>query len=239
MNKKAILGISLTAAFAVSMIFAQNAIADEDGIPDFRQIVSTEVTYATDSNNEGIMKATITTEGPIPANGKGGAFGYGLITDDTSAVLALTTHLCVSDTLVQGDARDKICDDDEVVGLLDALTEIDGLDVVHDDATFHAHMLVLKGTELEECAGSPDPTFAQVDVPATLAYNAANESEEGALDILSPSWPVKVHGNHITVGNVPLDALPDSGVEGIVSYGIHPEATDGVVTNLCLTNPEE
>ena len=229
---KTILGISLAAVFAISLVAGQTAIADDDDL-EYRQIEETKVTVTTNSDGEGFLKAVIETEDKIPKKGQKGAFGFGLITDETSAVLALTTHLCVADSLVQGDAKDKKCPN--TVGLLDALTGVEGLDEQHDDAKFHAHMLVLTG----DTTGCTDPdTFAQVDVGATLAYNAARESSPGALDIISPDWEVKVRGDKITVKDVPLSALPDSGVEAIVSYGISGEANEaGTVTNVCLTNP--
>jgi len=250
MNTKIILGISLAAAFVISMIASQSAIAD--GLPEYLQIKETKVTVVTDSDGNGILKAEIKTEDKIPKKGEAGAFGYGLATAglfDGEPVLALTTHICAADTPYQGDAKSKKCDNP--VGLLQALTGGVLKDVDHDGAKFHAHMLVLTkdtsatwaetGGIAPACDDTDNTSFAQVNMTATLAYNTANESSPGALDIISPDWTVKVHGDKIRVGNVPTDALPDSGVEGFAAYGI--EGTDhnldGIIDNLCLTTPTE
>jgi hypothetical protein len=231
-NKKAILGISFAAAFAVSLIFAQSAIAmSENALPGYRDIVGNQSSTANVGGDE-FFKATINTEDPIVHNGQKGAYGFGIFTEGTTAALALTTHMCVSDTLVQGNAPDARCPD--TIGLLDLLTGTPGVDAVHDDSTFHAHMLVLTF----DTTGCNDPnSFAQVNVTATLEYQ---DDGPGAIPpYLSPDWPVKVTGKSITVGNVPVEAFDGtSNVVDVVSYGITPEDNgSGTVTNLCLTNP--
>lgn len=239
MNTKTILGISLAAVFAISMFASQSVLAD-DPVPEYRQITDTKVTVATDSDG-GVLKAEIKTEDKIPKKGKGseGAFGFGLATGALvgDPVLALTTHLCVADTPVQGVAKAKDCAEG-TVGLLDALfgSETTSIDEMHNDAKFHAHMLILKAPT----AACPANTAAEVDIGASASYQLPEESEDPAGPYLSPDWKVKVKGHKITVGNVPTDALLDAGVERIVSYGIVglADATT-TVTNLCLTDLHE
>ncbi len=228
---KIFLGISLAAVFALSMTFGQIEFAGAaEHIPEYRQIVDTKVTVKTDSDG-GVLKAEIKTADKIPKKGDGseGAFGFGLATGALigDPVLALTTHLCVADTLVQGNAKDKVCP--ATVGLLDLLGFPPGTDEMHDDAKFHAHMLILKAAT----AACPVNTAAEVDIGASAAY--AGDANSG--DYLSPDWKVKVKGHKITVENVPTGALPDAGVELIVSYGIVGVAdATTTVTNLCLTD---
>ena len=232
-NTKTILGISFAAAFAVSMIFAQSAVAQsENALPGFRDIVGYDSSTAIVDGEE-FFKATITTDDPIVHNGQKGAFGFGFFTDDTNAVLALTTHMCASDTLVQGNAPDARCPN--TVGLLDAFGL--GSNVEHDDATFHAHMLVVtfdlnsNTTDFETNCSIVSDTFTKVDLGGSVGYQG--------MEYLSPDWPVKVTGKSITVGNVPVEAFDGTTtVTSVVSYGIGAEASDdGTITALCLTNP--
>jgi hypothetical protein len=235
MNTKTILGISLTAAFAVSMILAQSAIAmSENALPGYRDIAGFDSSTAT-VNEVDFFKATINTDNPVVHNGQKGAYGFGIFTDGSSTALALTTHMCASDTLVQGNAPDARCPN--TIGLLDALFE-PGLNAVHDDATFHAHMLVVTGNLSSNTAGfetdcsSVPNTFAKVDLGGSVAYQGAA--------YLSPDWPVKVMGKTIMVGNVPVDAFEGDPeiLDAVVSFGIGPEWNQaGTITALCLTNP--
>ena len=231
-HKKAILGISLSAAFAVSMIFAQSAIAmSENALPGYRTIVGSDSSTAMVDGEE-FFKATINTQQPIVHNGQKGAYGFGIFTEGSSAVLALTTHMCASDTLVQGNAPDARCPN--TIGLLDALGL--GSNVEHDDATFHPHMLVVTDDLASNNAGfesdcSTHPTtFAKVDLGGSVGYQGAA--------YLSPDWPVQVMGKTIMVGNVPVEAFdgdPET-VTGVASFGIGPEWNEaGTITALCLT----
>ena len=166
---------------------------------------------------------TITTEGPIKNNGQLGAYGYGLITDGGAGnnVLALTTHMCASDSPVQGNADDDRCPNP--VGLLDfAFTQ------ANDGPLFHAHILDLKAATAE-CAAVEGSAGLEVDVASSLATN-------GGVPGVSPDYPIKVSGNTITVGNVPTSVLNDDSVEAVASFEIVGLATGNTITNLCLTN---
>ena len=153
-------------------------------------------------------------------------------------VLALTTHLCVSDTLVQGDAN---CGPGPTAGLLEALGFGAGSNEAHDDETWHAHILDLKpATQACITAVANDPrqdvhgsTGLEVDVARTLQTQ----------NNLSPSWLVETIDGDIWVtvprGDVHSDAFKKAGalyfgIVGIVDTNV---PTDPVVTNLCLTSP--
>ena len=106
MNAKAILGISLAASFAVSMIFAQNAMANGG---DHKDVTGFDV-----EPFKNTIHVTISTSTDTIPDSKtiGYAFGYGFVTgtnDDgyPENVLALTTHLCVADSGVP--LRDDDC----------------------------------------------------------------------------------------------------------------------------------
>ena len=77
-------------------------------------------------------------------------------------------------------------------------------------------------------------TFAKVDLGGSVDYQST--------EYLSPDWPVKVMGNTIMVGNVPVEAFdgdPEN-ILGVASFGIGPEYDeDGTITALCLSNPQE
>lgn len=224
MNKRAIWGISLTAVFAVSMIVSQSAIADEhDG---FKTI--DEHTITKDKNT---VDVTFVTEGMIPTDGSEDAFGYGLITgtnDDgyPENVLALTTHKCVSDSLVQDDASDEDCSP-PVAGLLEALGLANNED--HDDETFHAHVLDLKPiTEDSDCDDVEDNIGLEVDLARTLQTQ----------NNVSPDYDVGVIDNEITVLNVKIGDLHSAAFNNAASvyFGIVGFADENdVITNLCLT----
>ena len=85
-----------------------------------------------------LLKAKISTDGAIPKDGSVGAFGYGLLTDGTNNVLALTSHLCASDSPKQKNASNRLCSDPVGISIL-----VDDFSV-HDGANFHAHVLDLK-----------------------------------------------------------------------------------------------
>jgi hypothetical protein len=213
MKTKAILGISFAAAFAVTMIFAQYANAGSDG---HLNIEESSVTVSGDGAN---LEARITVEGPISINGNDGAFGYGLLNDGTNNVLALTTHLCASDSTEQGAA--KKCD--ATIGLDAVISSADRED--HNDAAFHAHVLDLKGVVNTSSCSTVDGSTTEVDIASS-----------GASNNVSPDWPVHVSGKHITVENVDTSELGDNGVEVVVSFGITPIwDNNGSITNLCLT----
>lgn len=220
MNTKTILSISIAAVFALSFVVVQSATATDERARHL--VTNTEVTTAIVDGEE-YLKATITADGPIKNNGQLGAYGYALITDGGAGdnVLALTTHMCASDSPVQGNANNNKCPNP--VGLLDfAFTQ------ANDGPLFHAHILDLK-PQTPACAAVPGASGLEVDVAGSLATN-------GGVAGVSPDYPIKVSGKTITVGNVPVSVLNDNTVEAVASFEIVGLAIGDTITNLCITN---
>ena len=232
MNTKAILGISLAASFAVSMIFAQNAMANGG---DHKDVTGFDV-----EPFKNTIHVTISTSTDTIPDSKtiGYAFGYGFVTgtnDDgyPENVLALTTHLCVADSGVP--LRDDDCPD-PTPGLLEALGFGDGANEAHNDETWHAHILDLKPSTQDcidavDAAGNPvhDSTTYEVDLGRTLATQ----------NNLSPGWTVTIDGGDISVWNVPRGDPHSAAYKkaGALYFGIVGIVEGDTVTSLCLTAP--
>jgi hypothetical protein len=131
-DKKILLGISITAIFAISMIASQSMATAAAG--DAIQVKDYEITIDADTNE---MSVKITSNQDIPLEAESGAIGFGVLTDGTNNVLALTTHLCASDSPVQGPAG-ALCDETAHIDVGQ------GTFTEHNDATWHAHFLDLK-----------------------------------------------------------------------------------------------
>lgn len=223
MNTKTIFAISLAAVFALSFVVAQDADA---GKKAGHLETSTTVTVA-EIDGEEFLKATIEANGPIKNNGQLGAYGYGLITDNDNIinnVLALTTHMCASDSPVQGNVNDNRCP--SPVGLL-----APEFTRANDGPIFHAHVLDLM-PNTAACNAVANNAGLEVDVGSSLASN-------GGLGGVSPDFPIKVSGKTITVGNVPVgvdNGVADSTVESVASFEIVGLATGSSLEHLCLTN---
>jgi len=249
MNTKIILGLSLAAIFAVSMIATQSVLATGGSYLD---ITEGKVEVKT-KNGEQTLKVKIKTGDKIVEEG---AYGYGIITgaipliedgvhvldEDNNPimlpenVLALTTHVCASDSFNQGDIDEvSNCPFDPPhysAGVLEFLRDEVGWDLpegeinqANDGPEFHAHVLDLTTiAEDSACAGAGHDL--EVDVVRSL------ETENN----ISPNWDVKVKGKSIEIKKVPTSELFDAGVENIVSFTITPHlAEDGeTITNLCL-----
>ena len=80
---------------------SSNTAGDNDDFLNIR-----EATIGADS---GEMSAFLETHGHIPTNGDGGAFGYGVLTDEgLDAVVVSTTHAGVQDSEEQSNASDPV-----------------------------------------------------------------------------------------------------------------------------------
>ncbi len=181
---------------------------------------------------ENQVDVSIATGGEIPVDGSSGAIGYGVITgtnDDgyPENVLALTSHKCVADSLVQAATGD--CDN--TVGLLNALFSIP--DENHNDATWHAHFLDLMPiTEESDCFNVTNKIGLEVDLARTLATQ----------NNVSPDNEVTLDGSNISVSGLRLGDFHNSAFKKVmvVSFGIVGFAdANGAVTNLCLTLADE
>jgi hypothetical protein len=222
MKTKTILGLSLIAAFAISMIVAQNALAV---VPPPPNPTSAEVQI-----DDSEIRAAIYTDAPIPRDGSSAWFGYGILTDDLGGenVLALTSHICAADSFVQNNAPSKICPDEDAIGLLEYL-EL-GSDTAHDGPQWHAHVLDL----MEPTSLACDGAAFEVNLGSSLANNLSPGPQDHYI--------VNVNGDpdRITV-KAPLGdnnaAVPgDADDVDVVSYTIGGHATDGAIDALCLFN---
>ena len=238
-NTKTILGISLIAAFAVSMIFTQNAIADP---PTDDHLVIDEFNFET---FEGMAKAEIKVDTTIPRNS--GAFGYGVFTDDTvltNNVLALTSHVCAADSFVQGNipVEHKKCpfDPEGSIGVLEFLRDNAGpqynmypageIDQQNDGSKIHPHILDLTGmgTPCSDALVANSLNAGDVTVEVDAGSSLDN-------DISPIAYDVKVEGKKLTVGNVPVSDLGGDTLQAVATFNIFP-LHDGSsnITNLCL-----
>lgn len=125
MNTKTILGISFAAVFAVSMMLSPAFAGAPPGYLLFDSTSDVSKSNSNANNANDRIKVTIDTQGTIPLDGSGGAFGYGIFTggEATDNVLVLVTHLGIDDS-------------------------------DHEDPTsgFHTHVLDLKGPTVD-CTG--------------------------------------------------------------------------------------
>jgi len=237
MNTKTILGISLAAAFAVSMIFALNVIASGSHL----DIVKSN--YKVLGNGDG--KLQIKVAGDIPTDGTAGAFGYGVITGldvigydkelqenilAPDNVLALTTHMCAADSPLQGPDGD--CD--APVGVLSQLTDNVVLNEEHDGAEFYVHILDLMPAT-SDCSAVYGSNGLEVDLTRTLEGTPFGTADTDFQDnnllagtgITGPGdYDIKVKNNKITVKKFPSTDLAGTEAVGIVAFGIHGLAND-------------
>lgn len=94
MNSKTILGVSVAAVFAVSLL-TTSAFAGGLGFLDVDD-------FSVKSSDTKLKKAVIETFGKIPKKGEGGPFGYGVVTDNhPSSIIVATTHPGVLDSELQ------------------------------------------------------------------------------------------------------------------------------------------
>lgn len=234
-NTKRILGISLAAVFAISMI-AGTAMAS--GIPGYLDIEKVKIKTYTDEDGDTFLKAKIKTDERIPKFGKEGAIGYGIIlaadgNGNPENVLALTSHRCASDSYEQWNAPNFRCPD----GTIGFGPLVPSSDWGHNDgANFHAHNLDVSplgaGDLPTACTDEPGATH-YVDVPRTIGSGAYPNAD------ISPDWPVWSFGKTIVVGNVPLDEIGDGSNTtpvATVSFEILPQWNEetGDITALCL-----
>jgi hypothetical protein len=89
MNDKIMLGLLVVAGF-IGTAVAAPVLATT--LESFLIIEKAEVS----ANGE--LEARLITEGMIPTDGTGGAFGYGILTEDGDAILVATTHAGVLDS---------------------------------------------------------------------------------------------------------------------------------------------
>jgi len=224
---KTILGVSLAAAFTISMLMAQGALADDERAS---HLVIDDVSFTTVTDDgEDFLKVVIETDGPVKNNGQYGAYGYGVLTNGGENVLALTTHMCAADSPHQGDASDDRCPNS--VGLVNEEIDLSGVASAIDGPLFHAHVLDLKGATAN-CAGVDNASPFEVDIEGSLVNN-------GGVPGVSPDYPVKTSGAKITAGNIPTSVLGGS-IDGAATVSFEivglPNVAGTGIGHLCLTN---
>ncbi|MFO7580169.1 MAG: hypothetical protein R6W74_08185 [Nitrosomonas halophila] len=189
------------------------------------------------TRSKGKVNITIQADGPVPTQGSLGAIGYGVITGVNSDgypenVLALTSHLCVADSLVQGPAG-HACGDN-TIGLLAALFGIN--DEEHNDATWHAHFLDLKpATDICLAATGSSSLGLEVDLARTLATRN-NVSPDNEVIVDNDDEP----GPTVSVQILNPQDFHNAAFRKamVVSFRIVAHADDNkTVTNLCLAKP--
>ncbi|MGG7054338.1 hypothetical protein [Nitrosomonas sp. ANs5] len=237
MNKTSLSAVLLTLSTFVGMQAAssdglvQNMLTTEN-TGTWAQIADLVITR---SKNK--VDITIHAGGPVPTEGSLGAIGYGVITGVNNDgypenVLALTSHLCVADSLVQGPAG-HVCGDN-TIGLLAALFGID--DEEHNDATWHAHFLDLKpATDICLAATGSSSLDLEVDLARTLATRN-NVSPDNEVIVENGNKP----GPTVSVQNLNLQDFHNAAFRKAmpVSFRIVAHADDNkTVTNLCLAHP--
>ena len=104
MNERPALGVLVVAGFVGTLFSAPSVFAPT--AESFLTIERANVSV-NDDNNE--LMARLTAEGLlIPTNGTGGAFGYGILTDDGDAILVAHTHAGILDSEDQRFVEDPI-----------------------------------------------------------------------------------------------------------------------------------
>jgi len=232
--------IAITGILALGVAVAPPmAVADKKGDSEIPQIKDVSVKV-----KKKHLDVKIKTDSKIPKNGKAGLFGYGVLTDGTNNVLAVTTHICASDSPYQGNAKNKTCPDDDAFGLLQALTAGELLNKDFDGAKWHAHILDLKAADgldldnngiidgvAEETAGCGGIDGADFEVDLGGTTDGGNN--------VSPDYKLKVKGDTIKV-KAPLggtDVTPSGDGIAIATFGLG-ATTDGFgnINDLCLVN---
>ena len=218
---------------AVTNIELECSTTEEDKDDTFLDIDKFDVNI-----DDGTLEVEIKTNGNIPTDGSAGLFGYGVITALNADslpenVLALTTHLCASDSPLQSNAPNSVCPDDDVIGLLEALTGGALLDVEHDGAEFHPHIL-----DLKQADGFCADIGSEIEVDLARSVSSGN-------NISPTTYDLEVTDSEIRVEDVTIDefnAIVSGDVLQVVSFGLGATADDnGVITDLCLldVNPAD
>jgi hypothetical protein len=210
-----------------------------NGIPNYLEITDSTVTTSGDGD---FLKAVLKTKSLIPILGFHGAFGYGLVfaTDANGLpenVLALTSHVCASDSLEQRNALAIRCKNG-IIGL-DPLVPASQWHN-NEGPDFHAHNLDLM-PQTAECV-SALATAGKLPGVAALEVDLARTTGAGTYPnvVISPDWPTFALGKKIVVGNVPVAEIGDGANTTpalVVGFEIVPIADGtGQITHLCLAN---
>ena len=217
MTKTVLLGITLASILVASM-FGLSALADDPEIPGIKK-----VSVKSNKGND-YVHVQIKTDDKLPKDGELGLFGYAVLTDGTNNVLAVTTHKCAADSLMQSNAPDSECP--AVVGVLTALTDGAVLNEDHDGADWHPHILDLT-TPTGYCASAG--ADLEVDFESTL-------DEEDPNNVSPTDYVFAVGAKSFNIIG-PMDSanIPNNELGGAVAFTIGADADDdGNITDLCV-----
>jgi hypothetical protein len=120
MNNRIAFGLVVVAGFVGTVLLAAPALATT---LESYLIIERAAVLADDEE----LRAAMITEGEIPTDGSGDAFGYGILTEDGDAILVATTH-------------EGVLDSEEQEYIL--------------DPTWHNHFVRLS-EEIEQCGADP------------------------------------------------------------------------------------
>jgi len=177
MTKKLLLGITITAVFAVSILAFPFGIVEAVG--SFLDVKHTQV--LTDSSE--VEKAIFSTKSNVPTDGSGGAFGYGYISGaGLEAIAVTTTHAGVLDSSAQAGASDPVwhnhyvslqqLDDDTKCPGLEVLDisfqEPGDVDVKHKFASMEDIPYYFAGTH--SLSGTPVSFLADENIGAAVSF---------------------------------------------------------------------
>ena len=228
-NKKAFLGISFAAVFAVAMIFTPNVMADDDDDANgsFLDIVAAEIEI-----EDGEIEVEIETAGDIPTDGTGGLFGYGIITSGFNNVLAVTTHLCAADSPVQGEAE---CSDGSIY------LNTGSNSPSQNDETWHPHILDLEAPDTDTLGLVTNTNCqalgadAEVDILGSVL--SGNNVSPTTYDLEVDDNEIEVTALLGTDKNGNENVIPDGTGIAIVSFEIGAGVdANGNIGDLCVLN---
>jgi hypothetical protein len=238
MNKTSLSAVLLT----LSTFSGMQAVASDGLVQNVLTLENTdtwaEVVNHVITRSKGKVDIKIHAGGPVPTEGSLDAIGYGVITGVNNDgypenVLALTSHLCVADSLMQGPAG-HVCGDN-TIGLLVALFGIS--DEEHNDATWHTHFLDLKpATDICLAATGSSSLGLEVDLARTLATRN-NVSPDNEVIVDNGDEP----GPTVSVQNLNPQDFHNAAFRKAVVVSFRIVALDAdddkTVTNLCLAKP--
>lgn len=195
----AVLGLaagSLLAAMLVAPILAS-------AVTDYLTIDEAQVSFP-HRNNE--MVAVMETEGFIPKDGSGGAFGYGVLTDG-NAIVVTTTHAGVLDSQTQRSANDP---------------------------KFHNHFVQLKANMDNECDPNAALSGARLEVDRLTFESPGRVVINGPVATLR-NIPETFEGTNALDGSA-MSITRGDGVDNVVSFTLKPVFDGGNLEHVCVEN---
>ena len=188
-TKTILLGATL-AVFAVSMF----ALGNADAVSDFLSI--NKATVSSDATE--FTSAQFIVKGPIPEDGSGNAFGYGVISGSGLEAFAVTTtHAGVLDSVAQNnDASNPV---------------------------FHNHYVALQNSQLDDNGTELCPGLEVRDITFEEPGDVNVKSNKATM----VNVPLEFEGTHSLFPEVEVDFSTDGDAGMAVSFTIDPVDGDG------------